>query len=738
MFYSLRHIRDLTLNLGLISAYELNELTMQELISRVVQRMNEVIDLIKAMGSVNNATISTLEKRIEEIEKNIDNNVEDYLNKILENGKLEEIINDFIFCTLNKKINELEYKMNNLKISGDNLIKDSMYNKIITSETNTIFSKEFNNLYNRKHLFKICGKYLDNSQKLNCLLEYSDGDKNYTENIKIENIEKIYSIPIQMKTEKEKFSVRITLSFCPDLSNFPPVKNIMMLNYLTLREGNITTDSWSPAISEVENWIKELEKNINEVVEEIKTINNKIVELQNSVNQDIETINSKLKKLQQQFEDFKDKTEKSIIEINKKNDEQSTQIKDISNLTNHLKFDLLKITPSFFKNLKSSEETVLQTLWIDPDTDHIYTTKVWYGPKGTSESFGITHFNEKGEYVDWCRCKYGGHGSSLGLYKEGGKLYFFSNWDKVNENGDYIGHDMVLFPYIPRVTFEPNDSRFRKFNTFEDIYMNPVTDQNNDIIAFRVKYSEKNQVIKVRKLSEFMKGIDNVIGQFTIPSNLYYCQGFDIEGDYFYYRTGDTNSQTSPDEIIIFNWHTGEIVQRRICDFGYPAKDNFREPEGLSVYKDKKTGLISLFCSLTTGEVGMRECNVYAYHQDGNFSKWEGLIKENYQMTPLCDVDGLCFQVPKNLTSLGDFKEAGWYYFTQSIAKNIKDLPKSADKESGYFLHNSPNNEFVAGEGKALVQTLIRNGKSSFDKWERCLQRKENEATWYKHNVTAD
>lgn len=476
--------------------------------------------------------------------------------------------------------------------------------------------------------------------------------------------------------------------------------------------------------NKVDNKLNEFDKKVDE-----KLLNFK--ELIDNINKEVEKFNEKIEKMKQENKQENDSQ-------NEKISENADGIKKLNDVTRNLNFNLLKTTPSFFTDLKTSEGTVLQTLWIDNETDEMYTTQVWPGPKGSSESFGITHFDRHGNYIDWCRCKYGGHGTSLGLYKKNGKVYFFTNWDKVDSNGDYIGNDLVMFPYESRVTFEPNDSRFKKFDTFEETYMNPVVDQANDIIAFRVKYSEKNQVIKIRKLSEFMNGVDNLLAEFTIPPNLYYSQGFDICDDEFYWRTGDTNSKTSPDEIIVFNWRTGKIIQRQICDFGYPAKDNFREPEGLCVYKDPKTGLKSIICSLTTGEVGMRECNVYAYHEQGNFEKWEGLLKQTYQTSAFFDKDDLCFQVPKNLRKLSDLRKAGIFYMASDISKNISDLPKSAGSNSGYFIVNTPNNEFNAGEGKALVQKLIRNGVTSYDEWSRCLPRKEEGGKWYKTNVTAD
>ncbi|MCC2929072.1 teichoic acid biosynthesis protein [Bacillus sp. LBG-1-113] len=383
---------------------------------------------------------------------------------------------------------------------------------------------------------------------------------------------------------------------------------------------------------------------------------------------------------------------------------------DLENLDSiiqkEMTFDFTTVPPVYHTNLNLADKTVLQCFVIDELTGDIYATQVASGNKDKSESFTITRMNQNGVMLDSMTLKHGGHGTTIGLERENGKIYIWSNYDVVDSNGNTVGNDLVRFPYTAGATLNGGSGGIKRYNKFNDYYTIPVIDRENGFIAFRVKLNDGNSLVELRKLTDVKSGVNKVLGKVIIPSDLHYLQGFTIDGYDLYWYTGDTNNNTYPCEITQFSFKDGSLKKRISCDFGYGPdgkyEDGFREPESIFLYKDPKTGKKSLFAGVVTGAVGKRLAKVYAYHSKENAAKFGIDLAQGYQGYKLTQNSGYAKRLPEGLKALKEFRQVGYYYMTTPETKTLSDHPDSGD--AGWWLNIAP-----ADRVGSVIQTLTRN-----------------------------
>lgn len=383
---------------------------------------------------------------------------------------------------------------------------------------------------------------------------------------------------------------------------------------------------------------------------------------------------------------------------------------DLENLDSmiqkEMSFDFTTVPPVYHTNLNLADKTVLQCFVIDELTGDIYATQVASGNQDKSESFTITRMNQNGVMLDSMTLIHGGHGTTIGLERENGKMYIWSNYDVVDSNGNTVGNDLVRFPYTAGATLNGGSGGIKRYNKFNDYYTIPVIDRENGFIAFRVKLNDGNSLVELRKLTDVKSGVNKVLGKVTIPSDLHYLQGFTIDGYDLYWYTGDTNNNTYPCEITQFSFKDGSLKKRISCDFGYGPdgkyEDDFREPESIFLYKDPMTGKKSLFAGVVTGAVGKRLAKVYAYHSKENAAKFGIDLAQGYQGYKLTQNSGYAKRLPEGLKALKEFRQVGYYYMTTPETKTLSDHPDSGD--AGWWLNIAP-----ADRVGSVIQTLTRN-----------------------------
>ncbi|KAF1340203.1 putative bacterophage-related protein putative muramidase [Bacillus subtilis] len=369
-------------------------------------------------------------------------------------------------------------------------------------------------------------------------------------------------------------------------------------------------------------------------------------------------------------------------------------------------FDYTTVPPVYYTTLNLADKTVLQCFVIDEETGDIYATQVSSGNTDESQSYTITRMNQNGVMLDSMKVVHGGHGTTIGLERENGQLYIWSNYDVVDTNGSTIGHDLVRFPYTPGATINGGNGGITRYSKFNDKYTIPVIDQKNGLIAFRIKEEGDNSTVELRKLSDVKTGVDKKLGTVKVPSDLLYLQGFTIDGYDLYWYTGDTNSQMYPAELVQFSFKDGALKKRITCDFGRGAdgkyEGDFREPESIYLYKDPVTGKKSLFAGIATGAVGKRNAKIYAYHSKENAAKFATDLSAGYQGYALSKNNGYSKRLPDGLTKLSTFRQIGYYYMYTTETKIITDHPSPGD--AGWWLDVMP-----ADPSGSVIQTLKRN-----------------------------
>ncbi|MEG7356851.1 teichoic acid biosynthesis protein [Bacillus sp. 0209A] len=369
-------------------------------------------------------------------------------------------------------------------------------------------------------------------------------------------------------------------------------------------------------------------------------------------------------------------------------------------------FDYTTIPPVYHTSLNLADKTVLQCFVIDEKTGDIYATQVGSGNTDQSQNYVITRMNKNGVMLDSMTVVHGGHGTTIGLERENDRMYIWSNYEVVDSHGSSIGHDLVRFPYTAGATINGGNGGIKRFNKFTDLYAIPVIDQQNGLIALRLKDSNDDSVVQLRKLNDVKNGIDKLLGEVTVPNDLHYLQGFTIDGYDLYWYTGDTNSVTYPAELSLFSFKDGKLKKRITCDFGRGPdgkyEGDFREPESIFLYKDPKTGKKSLFAAIATGTVGKRLAKVYAYHSKDNAATFATDLSQGFQGYPLTKNNGFAKSLPDGLTKLKDFRQVGYYYMKTAEANKMTDHPAGGD--AGWWLQVAP----ADGSG-SVIQTLTRN-----------------------------
>lgn len=189
-----------------------------------------------------------------------------------------------------------------------------------------------------------------------------------------------------------------------------------------------------------------------------------------------------------------------------------------------MSFDFTTVPPVYHTNLNLADKTVLQCFVIDELTGDIYATQVASGNQDKSESFTITRMNQNGVMLDSMTLIHGGHGTTIGLERENGKMYIWSNYNVVDSNGNTVGNDLVRFPYTAGATLNGGSEGIKRYNKFNDYYTIPVIDRENGFIAFRIRLEDDNSLVELRKLNDVKNGVNKVLGKVIIPNDLFYLK----------------------------------------------------------------------------------------------------------------------------------------------------------------------------------------------------------------------
>ncbi|WP_226036358.1 phage baseplate protein [Aquibacillus saliphilus] len=285
--------------------------------------------------------------------------------------------------------------------------------------------------------------------------------------------------------------------------------------------------------------------------------------------------------------------------------------------------DFTTISPTFHGKLPLPEITVMQCFVMNESTNELYVSQVIPSSE-PSESYRLSRYTIDGVYLDSMVLKNGGHGTTFGIENSDTDVYIWSSYDKLDESGNVVGHDLVRFKYVGGNTLTASSIALTRYDTFTSEHVFPVTEQKNNRIAFRV--GTGTSTIEIRNLDDIKNGINQVLHSISIPQDLEYFQGMSLDGDDLYWYSGDANSVNHDREITLFDLKTKAIKKRMRVSFGKGAsgeyEKEFSEPEGIYLYTDPKTAAKSLFAGIVTGEKAKRINKLYAYHSMDNRLKF--------------------------------------------------------------------------------------------------------------------
>lgn len=367
-------------------------------------------------------------------------------------------------------------------------------------------------------------------------------------------------------------------------------------------------------------------------------------------------------------------------------------------------FDVQKLEPGYVTNLNPRIGTIMQWFGIEEGAKEYYVTQVFETTNGNNEHYIISRMSMSGELIDSMVIKDGGHGTSIGLERENGRVYIWTNLNIADSNDRVIGNDLVRFPYVPN-SGKTQIAGVQRYNRFNSVYTTPTIDAKNGNITFRFSRGGR-QVVELRKLADVKNGVDNLLGEVTVAADISYMQGVTSDGFDMYWYSGDTNGVQHPITLAKYDFRTGREIFRQPADFGAEADgeymDDFREPEALYFYNDPETGQKALLAGMVVGQTGKRVNKIYAFAQRGAWTQLVRHTMENFQQFQLSLPSGAAKHLPVNVTRLDSFLVPGFYYMMTGDTNRITDHPDPGN--AGWFLFVYPGDR-----NGTCIQELTRN-----------------------------
>jgi len=373
----------------------------------------------------------------------------------------------------------------------------------------------------------------------------------------------------------------------------------------------------------------------------------------------------------------------------------------IKNLFDSL--DILRQEFGYVLYAKTPQNNVMQHFYIDNNFDYVYIVQALSSING----YNIHRLKFNGEYVGTMECKNAGHGTHNGYYHVGNSLYIISHW--YDESG---AHKLVKVKFNVG-SYDYGTSGMTdvyKGAGNEAAYITPVINEREDLIVYRKSTGSGATLkmsVEVRKLSEVLNGVENVIASFQVPTTLTQdsdvvaidanvMQGIAVMPNRVFWLTGTSTGK----KLITEFDYSGEIVAQKEINYGDNEKngyfDNFGEPEGLQLYQEPNSDKDALLLGITTGVE--RTHKIYGIFEVGGYEQL--LMRINAYGGA---GSAITKEIPNDLTRISDLVAKGDYYFTQDFCDNLTDFPHYI-KDAGWWLHNTP-----ASASGYVLQTMTKN-----------------------------
>jgi hypothetical protein len=288
-------------------------------------------------------------------------------------------------------------------------------------------------------------------------------------------------------------------------------------------------------------------------------------------------------------------------------------------------FDITATPVSFHTVLSLPEGNyIMQGFYLAQGGKYIFTN---WADGGSPESYLLFRMSPTGKIKDYMTLTNFGHGTILGIEDIGTDTYIWSNMTIGTTN--YL----VRFKYVAgaNYTASTTDSAYSHYSNFgsgEEVH---YTIDGLYIIFIRSLGTGNGWKIEKRLLSDVKAGTNVIISSFNLPVAYLWGQGaaVDVDINTFYWLSGDTNGATHAQLLTTFDLTLGTKLSETAVNFGEGsngvAEGAYKEPEGLSLYKDTVTGAKSLFVGVTTGDTHTRYNKVFAFHSFLNTQKFQGV-----------------------------------------------------------------------------------------------------------------
>ncbi|WDS60849.1 tail protein [Staphylococcus phage Huma] len=394
-----------------------------------------------------------------------------------------------------------------------------------------------------------------------------------------------------------------------------------------------------------------------------------------------------------------------VAEMKQMNDfkaEVKDLIKDIDRFVNG--FELNELEPKFVMGFGGIRNAVNQSINIDKETNHMYSTQ---SDSQTPEGFWINKLTPSGDLISSMRIVQGGHGTTIGLERQSnGEMKIWLHHDGVAK--------LLQVAYKDNYVLDLEEAKGLTDYTPQSLLnkhsFTPLIDEANDKLILRFG----DGTIQVRSRADVKNHIDNVEKEMTIDNSENndnrWMQGIAVDGDDLYWLSGNS-SVNSHVQIGKYSLTTGQKIYDYPFKLSYQdginfPRDNFKEPEGICIYTNPKTKRKSLLLAMTNGGGGKRFNNLYGFFQLGEYEHFEALRARGAQNYKLTKDDGRALSIPDHIDDLNDLTQAGFYYIDGGTAEKLKNMPTNGSKriiDAGCFINVYPTTQTLG-----TVQELTR------------------------------
>ena len=379
-------------------------------------------------------------------------------------------------------------------------------------------------------------------------------------------------------------------------------------------------------------------------------------------------------------------------------DEVRELIKDIDDYVNG--FDLRTMEPIFINGIGGVRNAVNQSINIDYETNHIYTTQ---SDSKSPEGFHITKMTPSGHMISTMWIEQGGHGTNIGLERKTNgqlKIWFYHTG---------LGK-LVFIPYHDNTSLTLDEAKLLTDMTPTSLKENGfavMIDQEYDKVVVR----HFDARVEIRSRQDLINGVDKIEKQIQVDpkenSSERAMQGLAVNGNDLYWQSG-WGHLSNPTKVIKYDLTTGEEVYTRVVDH-LPLQrgnddpyDAYREPEGLFLHVNPYNKKQTLLMVYTTGGLGKRYNIMYGFVQTGAMDHWNSMTQLGSQNYKLTKDDGRALSALDRWESLDDINEPGQYYLTATEAERLGDFPYPI-AGAGWFVFVSAYNQNFG-----IIQTIKR------------------------------